>query len=96
MAITFRRYQDSDFEALQRFNDRMDAAGSPHRLYHEDLWKNPTADLDIRPVNDSLYVAVQDGELLFAFTDTDDFNVSRDKGHPVAAVFPDHSRSACS
>jgi hypothetical protein len=63
VAISFRRYQDSDFDALERFNRRMEAGGSPHRLYREDLTKNPTADLAIRPINDSLYVAAQDDEL---------------------------------
>jgi hypothetical protein len=63
MSITLRRYRDTDFEAIGRFNRRMEAGGSPHRLYHEDLWKNPTADLDVRPINDSLWVAADDDEL---------------------------------
>jgi iron(III) transport system substrate-binding protein len=33
--------------------------------------------------------AVRDGELAFAFTDTDDFHVALSKGAPVACVFPD-------
>lgn len=33
--------------------------------------------------------AVRDGELAFALTDTDDFHVALQKGHPVACVFPD-------
>ena len=33
--------------------------------------------------------AVRDGQLAFAFTDTDDFHVALTKGHPVACVFPD-------
>ena len=41
----------------------MEAGGSPHRLYHEDLSKNPMADLEVRPINDSLWVAADDGEL---------------------------------
>lgn len=33
--------------------------------------------------------AVRDGELPWAFTDTDDYHVAKTKGHPVACVFPD-------
>jgi iron(III) transport system substrate-binding protein len=33
--------------------------------------------------------AVRDGQLAFAFTDTDDYHVAKQKGHPVACVFPD-------
>ncbi len=32
---------------------------------------------------------VSEGQLAWAFTDTDDFNVALDKGAPVAAVYPD-------
>ena len=63
MAIAFRRYQDSDFDAIGRFNRRMEAGQSPYRLYHEDLAKNPTADLEVRPINDSLWVAADNDEV---------------------------------
>lgn len=33
--------------------------------------------------------AVRDGEIAFAFTDTDDFHVALEKGYPVGCVFPD-------
>lgn len=33
--------------------------------------------------------AVKNGELPWAFTDTDDYHVAKQKGHPVACVFPD-------
>lgn len=33
--------------------------------------------------------AVRDGQLAWAFTDTDDYHVARLKGHKVACVFPD-------
>lgn len=33
--------------------------------------------------------AVRDGELPWAFTDTDDYHVAKANGHPVACVFPD-------
>ena len=53
--------------------------------------------LDGMDANDVVYLAsngatmraVRDGDLLFAWTDTDDFHVALDKGYPVAAVFPD-------
>lgn len=32
---------------------------------------------------------VRDGELAFGWTDTDDYNVAREAGFPVAAVYPD-------
>jgi iron(III) transport system substrate-binding protein len=32
---------------------------------------------------------VRDGELAFGWTDTDDFNVAREAGAPVVAVYPD-------
>lgn len=33
--------------------------------------------------------AVRDGQLAWAFTDTDDYHVAKGKGHDVACVFPD-------
>jgi iron(III) transport system substrate-binding protein len=33
--------------------------------------------------------AVRDGQVAWAFTDTDDYHVALQKGHPVACVFPD-------
>lgn len=39
--------------------------------------------------NSATMRAVRDGEVAFAFTDTDDFNVALDKGYPVTCVFPD-------
>ncbi|HEX6811760.1 MAG TPA: extracellular solute-binding protein [Planctomycetota bacterium] len=33
--------------------------------------------------------AVRDGQLAWAFTDTDDYHVAKTKGHKVACVFPD-------
>ena len=41
----------------------MEAGGSPHRLYHEDLSRNPEADLEVRPINDSLWVVADAEEL---------------------------------
>lgn len=61
MTIAVRRFRDSDIEALERFNARLGAGGVAHRLYPEDLSINPTADLEIRPINHSLYV-VADGD----------------------------------
>jgi hypothetical protein len=59
--IEVRRYHNGDAAAVGRLNDRLIAGNSEHRLYTEDLSVNPTSDLEIRPVNDSLFVAT-DGE----------------------------------
>lgn len=58
-----RRFRDEDRDAVDRLNVRLEAGGSSHRLFKEDLSKNPTADLAIRPVNDSLFVAVDGDEI---------------------------------
>ena len=39
--------------------------------------------------NGQAMTLVRDGELAFAYTDTDDFNVARESGAPVVAVYPD-------
>lgn len=39
--------------------------------------------------NSATMRAVREGDVAFAFTDTDDFNVALDKGFPVTLVFPD-------
>ena len=39
--------------------------------------------------NAHLMKLVASGELHFGWTDTDDFNVAREEGHPVAVVYPD-------
>ena len=48
-------------DALERLNHRLEAGGTEHRLYPEDLLKNPTADLQVTPIHHSLFVA-SDGE----------------------------------
>lgn len=63
MPIVLRRYQNADADSVDRFNARMMAADSPHRLFPEDLSRNPAADLSIRPINDSLYVLADDPEV---------------------------------
>lgn len=65
MTITVRRFENGDSPSIERLNRRFEDAKSPHRLYPEDLTKNPTEDLDRRPINHSLYVAVEqeDGEV---------------------------------
>jgi hypothetical protein len=63
VTITVRRFADGDAEALERLNRRMKAGGVEHKLYPEDLSKNPTADLDVRPVNHALYVVADGNEL---------------------------------
>jgi iron(III) transport system substrate-binding protein len=39
--------------------------------------------------NATLMRLVRDGQLAFGWTDTDDFNVAREAGYPVAVVYPD-------
>lgn len=46
-------------------------------------------DVALLQSNGATMRAVRDGDLAFAFTDTDDFHVARTKGYPVACVFPD-------
>ncbi|MFG0318224.1 MAG: extracellular solute-binding protein [Planctomycetota bacterium JB042] len=46
-------------------------------------------DVALLQSNGATMRAVRDGDLAFAFTDTDDFHVAKSKGHPVACVFPD-------
>ncbi|MBL6722037.1 MAG: extracellular solute-binding protein [Planctomycetes bacterium] len=41
--------------------------------------------------NGQAMTLVRDGELAFAYTDTDDFNVARESGAPVVAVYPDQA-----
>jgi len=52
----------------------------------EDMQKN---DVQFLSSNGATMRAVRDGNLAFAFTDTDDFHVAKMKGFPVTAVFPD-------
>lgn len=63
MTIALRRFEDGDEDAISRLNRRLEAGGIAHRLYPEDLSKNPTADLDVHPVNHSLYVVADGGEI---------------------------------
>jgi len=46
-------------------------------------------DVNICSSNGQVMTLVSSGELAFGWTDTDDFNVARAKGRPVAAVYPD-------
>jgi len=52
------------------------------RLAEEDL-------LTIATGNAHVMRQVREGQLVFGWTDTDDFNVAREAGFPVAAVYPD-------
>jgi hypothetical protein len=63
MSIAIRRYEDRDAPGVDRLNERLAAADTWHRVYKEDLTENPDADLAVRPINDSLYVAADDGEI---------------------------------
>lgn len=46
-------------------------------------------DVQFLQSNGATMRAVRDGDLAFAFTDTDDFHVALTKNYPVACVFPD-------
>ncbi len=46
-------------------------------------------DVYLTPGNANLMKQVRKGKYAFGFTDTDDFNVARADGYPVAAVYPD-------
>ena len=63
MRIVVRRFQNGDADAIRRLNHRLEAAGIEHRVYPEDLSLNPDADLEVRPINDSLHVAADGHEI---------------------------------
>ena len=53
---------------------------------------NNQGKLSLTSGNATLMKQVAVGELAFGWTDTDDFNVAREKGEPVAVVYPDQDR----
>lgn len=53
---------------------------------------NNQGQLSLTSGNATLMKQVAVGELAFGWTDTDDFNVAREKGEPVAVVYPDQDR----
>jgi len=61
--IAVRRYEDRDADAVDRLNARLERGGTWHRVWKEDLTANPDADLDVHPVNDSLYIADDGSEV---------------------------------
>jgi len=46
-------------------------------------------DINIATSNGQVMRLVREGTLAWGWTDTDDYNVAREEGHPVAAVYPD-------
>lgn len=58
----------------------------PFRQFLDGLFQN---DVQFLQSNGATMRAVRDGQLPWAFTDTDDYHVARLKGHKVACVFPD-------
>lgn len=48
-----------------------------------------SGDLNLATGNAHVMRLVRDGQAAFGWTDTDDFNVAREAGAPVAAVYPD-------
>ncbi len=50
---------------------------------------NDAAKLNLVPGNGHLMKQVRDGKLAWGWTDTDDYNVARENGAPVAIVYPD-------
>lgn len=51
--------------------------------------RNEAGQLDLLTGNGHVMRKVREGGLAFGWTDTDDFNVARLEGRPVAAVYPD-------
>lgn len=51
--------------------------------------RNRAGELDLLAGNGQVMRQVRDGQLAFGWTDTDDFNVAREAGAPVAMVYPD-------
>jgi iron(III) transport system substrate-binding protein len=51
--------------------------------------RNEAGELDLLAGNAQVMRQVRDGKLAFGWTDTDDYNVAREEGAHVAAVYPD-------
>ncbi len=49
-------------------------------------------DVKLMQSNGATMRAVRDGQVAWAFTDTDDYHVAKTKGHDVACVFPDQEQ----
>ena len=69
-------YEELGEERARDFWQRVQAAGE-------------TGDVAIVTSNGELMRKVSSGVLAWGWTDTDDFNVARENGHPVALVYPD-------
>jgi iron(III) transport system substrate-binding protein len=57
--------------------------------------RNASGELDLTSGNAVVMRRVRDGQLVFGWTDTDDFNVAREDGYPVAQVAPDQDDEGC-
>jgi len=57
--------------------------------------RNAAGQLDLASGNAVVMRRVRGGELAFGWTDTDDFNVAREDGFPVAQVVPDQDGEGC-
>jgi iron(III) transport system substrate-binding protein len=57
--------------------------------------RNAAGELDLASGNAVVMRLVREGRLAFGWTDTDDFNVAREDGFPVAQVVPDQNGEGC-
>jgi iron(III) transport system substrate-binding protein len=60
----------------------------------EFLGKLESAGVQLVQSNGQVMRLVREGQLAWGLTDTDDFNVARQEGFPVAAVYPDQKDDA--
>lgn len=59
------------------------------RYWRTAAARGASGDLNLANGNAHVMRLVREGEVAFGWTDTDDYNVAREAGAPVAAVFPD-------
>lgn len=70
--------------------DQLGEAGA-EALLTDIKARNDAGKLDLTSGNATLMRKVREGKLAFGWTDTDDFNVAREGGYPVAMVAPDQN-----
>ena len=61
--IRVRPFAVSDLAAIERLNERLAAAGQPHRVGHGPPHQGGEPSLDRDPIIERLYVAAENGEI---------------------------------